>query len=104
MALQPDAGAKDLNPRDVGRNRQICDQLAAIYRLWGYQEVTPPSFERLDTLEAGGAIDGREVVRLSSDEPLGLRPELTASIARAARGPIPNTPPPSSFAKMVQRR
>eukprot|EP01036_Dinobryon_divergens_P057373 gene57373-76598_t len=62
MALQPAAGAKDLNPRDVERNRQICDQLAAIYRLWGYQEVTPPSFERLDTLEAGGAIDGREVV------------------------------------------
>ena len=44
MALQPAAGAKDLNPRDVERNRQICDQLAAIYRLWGYQEVTPPSF------------------------------------------------------------
>jgi hypothetical protein len=61
MALQPAAGAKDLNPRDVERNRQICDQLAAIYRLWGYQEVTPPSFERLDTLErlleAKGVVD-----------------------------------------------
>lgn len=84
MALQPAAGAKDLNPRDVERNRRIGEQLATIYRLWGYQEVSPPTFERLDTLEAGGAIDGREVVRLSSDEPLGLRPELTASIARAA--------------------
>lgn len=94
MALQPAAGAKDLNPRDVGRNRQICDQLAAIYRLWGYQEVTPPSFERLDTLEAGGAIDGREVVRLSSDEPLGLRPELTASIARAASTRMAQRPRP----------
>ena len=94
MALQPAAGAKDLNPRDVERNRQICDQLAAIYRLWGYQEVTPPSFERLDTLEAGGAIDGREVVRLSSDEPLGLRPELTASIARAASTRMAQRPRP----------
>jgi ATP phosphoribosyltransferase regulatory subunit len=94
MALQPAAGAKDLNPRDVERNHQICDQLAAIYRLWGYQEVTPPSFERLDTLEAGGAIDGREVVRLSSDEPLGLRPELTASIARAASTRLAQRPRP----------
>jgi ATP phosphoribosyltransferase regulatory subunit len=94
MALQPAAGAKDLNPRDVERNRQICDQLAAVYRLWGYQEVTPPSFERLDTLEAGGAIDGREVVRLSSDEPLGLRPELTASIARAASTRMAQRPRP----------
>ncbi len=94
MALQPAAGAKDLNPRDVERNRQICDQLAAIYRLWGYQEVTPPSFERLDTLEAGGAINGREVVRLSSDEPLGLRPELTASIARAASTRMAQRPRP----------
>jgi len=94
MALQPATGAKDLNPRDVERNRQICDQLAAIYRLWGYQEVSPPSFERLDTLEAGGAIDGREVVRLSSDEPLGLRPELTASIARAASTRMAQRPRP----------
>ncbi len=94
MALQPAAGARDLNPRDVERNRQLCDQLAAIYRLWGYQEVTPPSFERIDTLEAGGAIDGREVVRLSSDEPLGLRPELTASIARAASTRMAQRPRP----------
>jgi len=84
MALQPAAGARDLNPREVEQNRAICATLAAVYRLWGYQAVAPPSFERLDTLQAGGAIDGRELVRLAADEPLGLRPELTASIARAA--------------------
>ncbi|MGL6135312.1 MAG: ATP phosphoribosyltransferase regulatory subunit [Prochlorococcaceae cyanobacterium] len=84
MALQPAAGARDLNPREVEQNRAICATLAGVYRLWGYQAVAPPSFERLDTLQAGGAIDGRELVRLAADEPLGLRPELTASIARAA--------------------
>lgn len=94
MALQPAAGARDLNPRDVERNRQIGDQLAAVYRLWGYQEVAPPSFERLDTLEAGGGIDSRDVVRLASDEPLGLRPELTASIARAASTRLGQRPRP----------
>ena len=84
MALQPAAGARDLNPREVDGNRWLCDQLAATYRLWGYAEVTPPSVERLETLEAGGGIDDRELVRLAADEPLGLRPEMTASIARAA--------------------
>ncbi|MEB3276717.1 MAG: ATP phosphoribosyltransferase regulatory subunit [Cyanobacteriota bacterium] len=84
MALQPAAGARDLNPRQVEGNRRIREQLAAVYRLWGYQEVDPPSVERLDTLAAGGGIAAQELVRLASDEPLGLRPELTASIARAA--------------------
>ena len=54
MALQPAAGARDLNPRQVEGNRRIREQLAAVYRLWGYQEVDPPSVERLDTLAAGG--------------------------------------------------
>jgi ATP phosphoribosyltransferase regulatory subunit len=84
MALQPAAGARDLNPGAVESNRRLAEVLAAVYRLWGYQEVAPPTVERLDSLEAGGAIDRREIVRLATDEPLGLRPELTAPIARAA--------------------
>jgi ATP phosphoribosyltransferase regulatory subunit len=94
MALQPAAGAKDLNPIEVTGNRRLREQLAAVYRLWGYQEVAPPSIERLDTLEAGGAIDDREVVRLVTDEPLGLRPEMTASIARAASTRLAGRPRP----------
>jgi ATP phosphoribosyltransferase regulatory subunit len=84
MALQPAAGARDLNPRQVEGNRRIRQTLAAVYRLWGYQEVDPPSIETLNTLAAGGGIAPEELVRLVSDDPLGLRPELTASIARAA--------------------
>jgi ATP phosphoribosyltransferase regulatory subunit len=84
MALQPAAGARDLNPREVEQNREICASLAEVYRLWGYQQVDPPSVERIDTLEAGGGIDARELVLLASEDRLGLRPELTASIARAA--------------------
>jgi ATP phosphoribosyltransferase regulatory subunit len=84
MALQPAAGARDLNPREVEQNRAICAALAEVYCLWGYQQVDPPSVERVDTLEAGGGIDARELVLLASEERLGLRPELTASIARAA--------------------
>ena len=84
MALQPAAGAKDLNPRQVETNRQLTERLASVYRLWGYDEVSPPRVERLATLMAGGAIDSSDIVRLVADDPLGLRPEMTASIARAA--------------------
>ncbi|MEB3334967.1 MAG: ATP phosphoribosyltransferase regulatory subunit [Cyanobacteriota bacterium] len=94
MALQPAAGARDLNPREVERQRRLCDQLAEVYRRWGYQEVAPPTVERLDTLKAGGAIADREVVRLVADDPLGLRPELTASIARAACTRMAHRPRP----------
>ncbi|MFM9072900.1 MAG: ATP phosphoribosyltransferase regulatory subunit [Cyanobium sp.] len=94
MALQPAAGARDLNPREVESQRWLCEQLAEVYRCWGYQEVAPPTIERIDTLEAGGAIAEREVVRLVADAPLGLRPELTASIARAASTRMAHRPRP----------
>ena len=94
MALQPAAGARDLNPREVEGNRWLCDQLAEVYRGWGYAEVAPPLVERLQTLEAGGGIDEHELVRLASDDPLGLRPEMTASIARAACTRLSGRPRP----------
>ena len=52
MALQPAAGAKDLNPRQVESNRKLSERLASVFRLWGYDEVSPPRVERLDTLMA----------------------------------------------------
>ncbi len=94
MALQPAAGARDLNPRQVENNRRLSERLATVYRLWGYDEVSPPRVERLDTLMAGGAIDSGDVVRLVADEPLGLRPEMTASIARAACTRLASRPRP----------
>lgn len=84
MALQPAAGTRDLNPGEVDRNRRLSERLARVYRLWGYEEVAPPTVERLDTLAAGGGIDASELVQLASHDPLALRPEMTASIARAA--------------------
>lgn len=84
MALQPATGARDLNPQQVEHNHWLRERLASVYRLWGYEEVSPPRVERIDTLKAGGGIASQEIVRLVADEPLGLRPEMTASIARAA--------------------
>ncbi len=90
MTFQPATGAKDLNPKQVERNQLLCNELSKIYKLWGYEEVSPPRVERIQTLIAGGAIPNRDIVRLVSNEPLGLRPEMTASIARAASTRLAN--------------
>ncbi len=84
MTLQPAAGGRDLNPQQVESNQQLSKILGDVYRHWGYEEVSPPSIERLETLMADGAINASEIVKLVANEPLGLRPEMTVSMARVA--------------------
>ncbi len=86
MVYHPPTGARDLLPLDVAQKRWIEDRLEQVFQRWGYHRIITPTIERLDTLMAGGAIDQDAVIELhhSSGTRLGLRPELTASIARAA--------------------
>lgn len=84
MIHQPPAGARDLLPLEVAQKSWINDSLQQIFQKWGYQRIVTSTLESLETLMAGGAIDPSTVIRLQSDSQknLGLRPELTASIAR----------------------
>lgn len=86
MIHQPPAGARDLFPLEVAQKCWINDRLQAKFHQWGYQRIVTSTLEWLDTLTAGGAIKPSTVIQLqdNSEKPLGLRPELTASIARAA--------------------
>ncbi len=84
MTLQPASGARDLNPQQVKKNQLIASKLSSLYRLWGYERISPPHIERLETLMAAGGISSNKILKIVSDEPLGLRPEMTASIVRAA--------------------
>jgi len=84
MTLQPASGARDLNPQQVKKNHLIASQLSSLYQLWGYVQISPPHVERLETLMAAGGISSNEILKIVSDEPVGLRPEMTASIVRAA--------------------
>lgn len=86
MVYQPPTGARDLLPLDVAQKQWIEERLQQVWRRWGYHRIITSTLERLDTLMAGGAIDQSTVIQLQTidDEMLGLRPELTASIARAA--------------------
>ena len=86
MIHQPPAGARDLFPLEVAQKCWINDRLQQIFQQWGYQRIVTSTLEWLDTLTAGGAIEPATVIQLqdTSEQTLGLRPELTASIARAA--------------------
>jgi ATP phosphoribosyltransferase regulatory subunit len=85
MVYQPAAGARDLLPLDVAQKRWIEDRLQQVFHRWGYHRIITSTLERMDTSMAGEAIQRQMVIQLqnSEDEELGLRPELTASIARA---------------------
>lgn len=86
MVYQPPTGARDLLPVDVAQKHWIEERLRTVFRRWGYHRIITSTLERLETLMAGGAIEQSTVIQLrdAEDEVLGLRPELTASIARAA--------------------
>lgn len=87
MIYQLPTGARDLLPLDVAQKRWIEDRLREVFKSWGYHRIITPTLERLETLTAGGAVKPESVIQIfDGDEGsyLGLRPELTASIARAA--------------------
>lgn len=85
MVYQSPTGARDLLPLDVVQKRWIEERLQQVFHRWGYHRIITSTLERLDTLMAGGAIARSTVLQIQeADDDLGLRPELTASIARAA--------------------
>ena len=85
MVHQPPSGARDLLPLDVAQKISIERRLQQVFHRWGYHRIITSTLERLDTLMAGGAVQRSTVIQLqdAEDGELGLRPELTASIARA---------------------
>lgn len=86
MVHQPPSGARDLLPLEVAQKIWIERRLQQVFHRWGYHRIITSTLERLDTLMAGGAVQRSTVIQLqeAEEEALGLRPELTASIARAA--------------------
>jgi ATP phosphoribosyltransferase regulatory subunit len=85
MVYQPPLGARDLLPLDVNQKIWIERRLQQVFHRWGYHRIITSTLERLDTLTAGGAVQPSTVIQLQENDEvgLGLRPEFTASIARA---------------------
>ena len=68
MALQPASGARDLLPRDVGVNRWIAEQLSAVYRRWGYEEVMPTGAGTYEREETHGHVRARDFLLISIEK------------------------------------
>lgn len=103
MVYQPPAGSRDLFPLDVAQKQWIEERVQMVFQRWGYHRIITSTLERLDTLMAGGAIHRSTVIQLhdANNEVLGLRPELTASIARAAATRMAGASLPQRFYYMA---
>jgi len=73
---------KEIKLVDVRNNSNIINNLNSIYRLWGYEEVSPSFINTLETIKGRGVIEENEVVGIVSNNSLCLRPEMTTSIVK----------------------
>jgi ATP phosphoribosyltransferase regulatory subunit len=73
---------KEINLVDVKNNSNIINNLNSIYKLWGYEEVSPSFINTLETIKGRGIIDENQIVGIVSNNSLCLRPEMTTSIVK----------------------
>jgi len=73
---------KEINLVDVKNNTSIINNLNSIYKLWGYEEVSPSFINTLETIKGRGVIDENQVIGIVSNNSLCLRPEMTTSIVK----------------------
>ena len=73
---------KEIKLVDVKNNSNIINNLNRIYKLWGYEEVSPSFINTLETIKGRGVIEENEVVGIVSNNSLCLRPEMTTSIVK----------------------
>ena len=73
---------KEIKLVDVKNNSNIINNLNSIYKLWGYEEVSPSFINTLETIKGRGVIDESNVVGIVSNNSLCLRPEMTTSIVK----------------------
>jgi ATP phosphoribosyltransferase regulatory subunit len=73
---------KEIKLVDVRNNSNIINNLNNIYKLWGYEEVSPSFINTLETIKGRGVIEENEVVGIVSNDSLCLRPEMTTSIVK----------------------
>lgn len=73
---------KEFNLIDVKNNSTIVNDLNNVYKLWGYEEVSPSFINNLETIKGREVIDEEEIIGIVSNNSLCLRPEMTTSIVK----------------------
>ena len=85
---------KEIKLVDVRNNSNIINNLNNIYKLWGYEEVSPSFINTLETIKGRGVIEENEVVGIVSNNSLCLRPEMTTSIVKLSSCLLYTSPSP----------
>jgi len=87
---QTPKGMKDFSGREMERRRAMMQAIESVYRKWGYQPLSTPALESLQTLNAkagatagAGAEIAGQIFKIADSE-LGLRFDLTVPLARFA--------------------
>ncbi len=73
---------KEFNLIDVKNNSTIVNDLNNVYKLWGYEEVSPSFINNLETIKGREVINEEELIAIVSNNSLCLRPEMTTSIVK----------------------
>ncbi len=73
---------KEFNLIDVRNNSSIVNNLNNVYKLWGYEEISPSFINNLETIKGREVIDSEELIGIVSNSSLCLRPEMTTSIVK----------------------
>ena len=73
---------KEFNLIDVRNNSSIVNDLNNVYKLWGYEEISPSFINNLETIKGREVINEDELIGIVSNNSLCLRPEMTTSIVK----------------------
>ena len=85
LVLEIPYGTRDFLPREAAEKRAIEGKIAETFKRWGYDEVSTPTIEFLDTLTMGnGSNLEPQMFKLFDKEnrTMALRHEMTTPIAR----------------------
>ena len=58
---------KEFNLIDVRNNSSIVNDLNNVYKLWGYEEISPSFINNLETIKGREVIDGDELIGIVSN-------------------------------------
>jgi histidyl-tRNA synthetase len=76
-------GVRDLLPNEALFKNELLKRVESVFQLFGFATIDTPSFESLNVLKAKNAIgEDTKLIYELKDENLGLRYDLTVSLAR----------------------
>ncbi|PWA12653.1 ATP phosphoribosyltransferase regulatory subunit [Pueribacillus theae] len=100
LVFEKPLGMHDTLPALYETKKRIRTKIASFIQSWGYQFIETPTLEYYDTVGAASAMLEKQLFKLLDQEgnPLVLRPDMTAPIARVAGSSLKNAAYPLRLA------